>query len=96
MVSPEGTWAFFKEGLAKANKDTIRQCVTSTAAQSINALLESGTDEELGQFGVWLGKIVSTTQYDDFTEAVVVFEDGKASSVLFWRNANDEWLISSL
>jgi hypothetical protein len=96
MMSPEGTWSLFKEGLATANHGTIRQCVTWSAAQMMNALLESSTDGELVQFGVALGKIVSTTQHDDLIEATVILDNGKGSKVLFSRNANDEWLISSL
>jgi hypothetical protein len=96
MKSPEGTWSLFKEGLATANHGTIRQCVTWSAAQLMNALLESSTDGELEQFGVALGKIVSTTQYDDLVEARVILDNGKGSTVLFSRNANGEWLISSL
>ena len=96
MKSPEGTWLILKEGLKAGDRSLVRKCVTSSAAHMMDQILTDATDEQLRQLGDMFGEIVSTSEYDEMIEATVLADDGRASSVLFHRNINDEWLIASM
>lgn len=96
MKTPEGTWSTLRYGLENGDRESVLKCVTASAADVMQQVLDGATDEQLRQLAGSLGKIVSTNVYGEIAEAAVVTHEGKGSSVLFHRNINEEWVITSL
>jgi hypothetical protein len=92
--SVEKTWAMFVEALLAADRATLMNCVTGTAAARLKQRIDLLSDSDLRRMG---GAIrgLKVQWGDDYEKEGLIAHDDRVDGIAF-RRVNDEWKIGNL